>query len=333
MRIDNPQESDFEQIRQAVQAGQTVTVQYVKPVYTPASLAFLNEQCKALGDKLCVRFYGHYFEAFDCANLRHLGAVRNLYLDCLTKASNFDTLKELKHLSELSIGIFELDDMDFLCWDNLHRLSALTLAQTRRKNLDLAPLSAYRMLDSLFIGGHTRNLAAAGQARALTRLSLNLPASAPIGFVNLLPRLDELRLLLGGRANLDEVHDFAGTSLEIVRVRGFGSFDNLKNFVKLQRLRIEDQLQLRHLDVGERLGRLETLEILNCRNLSRLDGLAHLARLRHLRLYKTRIDVDAFIEQDFPASLGTLALHTGKRGQDTIIQERLAAMGYTAREA
>lgn len=114
MRIDNPQESDFEQIRQAVQAGQTVTVQYVGPVYTPASLAFLNEQCKALGDKLCVRFYGHYFEAFDCAHLRHLGAVRNLYLDCLTKASNFDTLKELEYLSELSIGIFELDDMDFL---------------------------------------------------------------------------------------------------------------------------------------------------------------------------------------------------------------------------
>lgn len=151
--------------------------------------------------------------------------------------------------------------------------------------------------------------------------------------VPLLPRLDELRLLLGGRATLDEIHDFAGTSLEIVRVKGFGSFDNLKNFVKLQRLRIEDQLQLRHLDVGERLGRLETLETLNCRNFSRLDGLAHLARLRHLRLYKTRIDVDAFIEQDFPASLGTLAFHTGKRGQDTIIQERLAAMGYTAREA
>lgn len=304
-------------------------MQYAEPVYTPASLAFLNQQCKELGETLCVRFYGHYRNAFDCAQLRHLDAVRNLYLDCLERVSNFSVLQELQHLSELSIGIFELEDMDFLTWANLHRLANLTLAQTRRKNLDLAPLAGYRHLGKLFVGGHTRNLAAVGQAGALQDLTLNLPASAAIGFLNQLPRLNALRLLLGGRPNLDELHAFTGETLEIVRVRGFGSFANLKKFSNLKHLTIEDQIQLGSLDFGDRLDKLETVKILNCKSLDRLENLSRLKSLHHLRIYQTRIDFDEFVRQDFPASLKILAFYTAKAKVDKVIKDRLAALGYT----
>lgn len=295
MRITNPQVSDFPEVRQAVLEGRSVTVQYSDPVYTPDSLSILNDLCKELDSKLCVRFYGHYKSVFDCSHLRRLGSVRNLHVDCLDSVVNFAAMKELDELSHLHVGIFELAEPDFLSWPNLHRLSSLSLAQTRRKNLDLAHLAAYDRLTSLFIGGHTKNLDRLARAGNLTHLTLNLPSSASIGFLNSLPHLKELQLLLGGRANLDELRASAVETLEIIRVRGFS----------LRKLMIEDQIQITELDVGD-----------------------NLANLRHLRIYGSSMDFEDFVKQDFPDSLKILAFHTTRERQDTVIRERLAEMGY-----
>lgn len=328
MRLDNPATLDLAAIKREISQGEAVIVQYSGPVYTAASLAALNTLCEELDDKLGVRFYGHYAGKFDCANLRRLPAVKNLYLDCLDAVENFDALKDLQCLSQLSIGIWELDEPDFLSWSNLCTVSGLRVSGTRKNNVDLKYLENYTRLTALFLNGHIKNIEAIGRLRNITDLTLSIPSSVSIAFLNLLPDLKKLRFILGGRKNLDELSVTTIETLEIVRVKGFNGLGNLGKFKHLKELSIEDQIQLKSLDFGSELFNLTGVRLLNCKCLDTVVGLSSLRNLRELRVVKTGIDFDRLMRQQLPASLKIFAFYTTKRNIDSAIKARLTALGY-----
>lgn len=329
MRLDNPTPLDFPAIKREVAQGNTVTVQYSGPSYTPLSLEALNTLCGELDANLCIRFYGHYFAPFDCANLKHLPLVKNLELNCMNAVENIDELKQLQCLVRLNIGIFELNVPDFLSWENLRSIAVLGIPATRKNNIDLQYLSGYRNLVTLFLGGHVRNLDAIGTLPQLTELSLNLPATASLEFLNRLPNLRSLRFILGGRANLDEIVTYPLEQLEIVRVRGLSSLNNLHRFRNLKSLIIEDQIQLKTLDFGTELRNLTSVRLINCKNLETVSGLPHLLKLNSLRVFGTAIDFDDVVHQELPESLEIFAFYTKNKRKDSAIIERLTQLGYS----
>src|SRR5438874_320719 len=80
-------------------AADDVIVQFSKPVYSRGLLRRINSLCALHGERVVVRFFGHYSDCFDFACLRDLPAVKALVVDCLQDALNVDVLWTLQNLT------------------------------------------------------------------------------------------------------------------------------------------------------------------------------------------------------------------------------------------
>jgi protein phosphatase 1 regulatory subunit 7 len=133
---------------------------------------------------------------------------------------------------------------------------------------------------------------------------------------------------LGGRENLDEIEENEIETLQIIKVRAFNNFNDISNFKKLKNLLIEDQIQLSELNFDKESSTLEDFKLINCKTFNSLTGLEKLNSLKQLRIYKTEINFEEFIKQDFPKSLDILAFYTAKTKIDKEIKAHLSKLGY-----
>lgn len=327
-RINNPEKIDRLLIDKDLKDGKLVIVQFSDKLYTDKILADLNELCLEYDDNFSVRFYGHYQGSFDCKTLLKLPNIKALWLDCLLKADNLEVLTELENLRRLSLGVFELKETEILQANNLKNLKELIIGETRTKAFNLQYLENYKDLNFLIISGHTKNIDVVGKLTELEYLGLNSISKVKLDFVNKLKKLKSIHFVLGGRENLDEIEENEIQTLEIIRVRAFNSFKNISNFKKLKNLLIEDQIQLTDIHFDKEIPTLADFKLINCKTFKSLSGLEKLSGLNQLRIYKTDINFDEFIKQQFPKSLDILAFYTAKTKIDKEIKERLLKLGY-----
>lgn len=328
IRINNPEKIDRLLIDKDLKDGKLIIVQFSDKLYNDKILADLNELCLEYDDNFSVRFYGHYQGSFDCKILLKLPNIKALWLDCLLKADNLGVLTDLKNLRRLSLGVFELKETEIFQANNLKNLKELIIGETRTKALNLQYLENYTDLNYLIICGHTKNIDVVDKLTELEYLGLNSISKVKLDFVNKLKRLKSLHFVLGGRENLDEIEENEIETLEIIRVRAFNSFKNISNFKKLKNLQIEDQMQLTDLHFDKEISTLTDFKLINCKTFKSLTGLEKLNGLKELRIYKTEINFDEFIQQQFPKSLDILTFYTSKTKIDKEIKERLLKLGY-----
>ena len=327
-RIDNPVEIDTAQIEKELAVGKHVIVQFSDKTYSDKKLSVLNELCKKHDKDFGIRFYGHYSGSFDFTTLLRVPDVKCLYVDCLFQADNVDTLGHLHQLEKLALGVFELKEPEILGIKSIQSVSDLILTETRSKGLNLDHLRNFKNLKLLIVGEHKKNIEAIGDLKDLEFLSLNSIKKTSIEFINRLKNLKTLKFILGGRENINEIEENAIENLEIVWVRGFNDLSNISNFAKLKTLHIEDSIQLSEIRFPNPLPDLRELKVLNCKGLKSLTGIENLPKLEQLRIYKTGIDFDSFIDQRRPDHLKTLAFYTAKNKVDAKIQTTLGKLGY-----
>lgn len=309
---------------------QEVVLQFVEEAdYSPSLLDEINTVCRRFGSRITVRFYGHYRNGggFDCAWLRYLPDVRSLSLDCLMNIEGANRIAELEHLDAFAFGVFESDIPELLRYPSLAHLHKLILATTRKNNIDLAALGTYEQLEVLFLNAHVRNIATLGDLTTIRRLSLSeIGKSVSLRFVGRMKGLRSLTVLLGGRTNAEELAHPKVVHLEVLRVRGFAEI-NLSTFPQLQVLRIEDQIQLRSLELNE--GTLiRWLSIWNCKNFSSLLGLGHAVALESLSLGRTSLEPGSVLN-NAPSSLKRLVISGFGRRKDEELESRIRSKGYT----
>jgi protein phosphatase 1 regulatory subunit 7 len=327
-RINNPEKIDRLLIDNDLKEGKLVIIQFSDKVYSDNILAELNQLCLEYDENFSIRFYGHYQGSFDCKTLLKLQNIKALWLDCLSKADNLEVMTELKNLKRLSLGIFEIKETDIFQASNLKNLKELIIGNTRTIALNLQYLENYKDLNLLTICGHTKNINVVDKLTKLECLGLNSISKVKLDFVNKLKNLKSLQFVLGGRENLDEIEENEIESLEIIRLRSFSSFKNISNFKKLKNLTIHDQIKLKDIHFDKDIPSLEDIKLLNCKTFKALTGLENLSKLNQLRIYKTAINFNEFIKQQFPKSLDILAFSTSNLKIDKEIMEQLLKLGY-----
>ncbi|MGK5030505.1 hypothetical protein [Janthinobacterium sp. MDT1-19] len=327
-RIHNPTSIDTAALCAAIAADGKVIVQFGEHFDAAPLLAELDALAASCGAALGIRFYGYHFTPFDAAILRALPHVANLSLDCHTSAVKLETLGELRHLKRLQLGVYEMLEHDILALENLRALEYLSLGETRKANIDLAPLRHWPQLAQLNTTGHVKNIAAITALPALAQLSLSqVKSKDDVDFIDTMPALKQLRFILGGRTSIAHVAAPLLEDLEVVRVRGLEDLGDIGRFPRLQRLSVEDQIKVQEVRLGENPA-LAWLILRNCKALARLHGVAALPALGNLAVYLTQLDIDALLAGGLPAALKHLTLTTGKRKRDEEIKAQLAALGY-----
>jgi hypothetical protein len=327
-RINDPTDIDTNFIDKELKADKHVIVQFSDKTYTDRQLSIIDGLCKKYNKDFGVRFYGHYSGSFDFKTLLKIPNVKCLYVDCLSKGDNVEIIGQLKNLDKVSLGVFELKETEILNSDSLKNVSELIITETKTKALNLDYLKDFKNLKLLIIGEHRKNIESVGELSDLEFLSLNSIKKTPVDFINRLKKLKTLKFILGGRENIKEIEDNEIENLELVWVRGFNDLSNISNFKNLKTLLVEDNIQLTKIHFDKELKGLRDLKILNCKSLESVTGLDKLVMLEQLRIAKTAIEFDNFIEQKFPDSLKTLAFYTYKKKVDDKIRAILDKRGY-----
>lgn len=328
-RIDRPKSIDERRIAQFFSNGvSTVVLQFPDDSdYEARLLEEVNSACKLFGSKLNVRFYGHHSSKFDCGWLRYLPDVRSLNLDCLTSVSNAPEIDRLQNLEEFTFGVFETDLPDLLRFSSLRGVRRLILAESRKNNIDLAPLAQYERLQVLFLNSQTRNIEALGRLNGIKKLLLgSMPKKQQLKFVGAMSGLLSLTLILGGRESLHALAHPGIRHLEVLRVRGVTDID-LSLFPQLEKLSIEDQLHLKYLGL-ESATLMRWLSIWNCKSFRELRGLSGARHLEYLFVGKTSIDPDVVLSTA-PESLKHLAITGYGKHKAEELKARIESLGYS----
>lgn len=311
-RIQDPKILSPVEIAKECENRGRLIVQFSRPeAYTPAILAALNEACGLVKDRLQVRFYGHYGGHFDAMVLRHLPDTRNLAVDCLTAIQNEEEIGRLPNLRALDFGVFELDRPDFLRTIELRHLAQLSLGENRKRNFDLSPLADCMSLDSLFIQGHSKGIDGLECVPRLRTLTLSGYAKKhELNFVKGISTLRELKLILGGRADVDDLSSKSLETLQIIRVQGLATMGDLSRLPALSALRIEDQIQLKRVDLNG--ADLKRLALINCKNLVELPGLETQDQLREFSAFRVALDLDGLRDREWPSATRSVKLFSGR---------------------
>lgn len=326
-RISDPKSIDRRRVAEILDSGRTPTIQFSEADYRPGLLRDVNLLCAEFGERIEVRFFGHYSSRFDADALRDLPDAQWLSIDCLHHIANAQRIADLPKLTRLSFGVFEFDEPDFLATIGADRLTRLSVGETRKRNFDLAPLANCDRLTHLFVHGHTKHINTIGALPRLARLSLSAcPKHQNLAFLSDAPALQSLRLLFGGRETIDEFSHPRLKQLAVIRVRGLETVGDLERFPNLRILQIEDQLQLRAIDLQG--PPLERVWLFNCKNLASLKGIEHTTRLRELRASIGALTPDALLSTNWPVSLEAMALFTASRKRNAAIRAELDRRGY-----
>lgn len=309
------------------QLEQVIVQFYHSDQYDDGLLTQLDGLCKAYGRRINVRFYSHYpNDIFDCAHLRLLPNVCSLSLECEQATGDLAVLANLSALRELVLQIRIGDTPDILTLPNLAQLQELHVSQDKGPPLDLAPIGRMPELRTLSVSAQSHNLQVLAEHSGITQLALHrLPAKTSLDMVGPMRGLRELSVSFGSREAMPELHNEQVQSLEVLRVRGLNQLA-LEHFPALTKLYVADQAQLTQLAL-EQAPLLEQVHLDNLSGLTELSGLAA-SRLRQLRLIKTPgLDLLALIQQPLPHSLSSLALWTGKRKIDALIDAEQQRLG------
>lgn len=328
-RITDPTTIERDKIEYILSSGESPTIQFSKPCYTAELLQTIDNLCIEFGSNLEVRFYGHYSGAFDASFLKYIPNVSWLSLDCLSYIENTEALEELNKLKILSFGVYYFDDPKILYKLNISKLKEFSIGENKKRNFDLSPLEVCKEIKELYLVGHTKEINTLSKISTLESLTLSsIGKKQELSFLNKMNGLKKLVILLGGRENLGEVELPELQEMQILRVRGLNSLDNLNKFAGLERLVIEDQIKLEKIDFSKNNSNIKDLRIYNCKNLKKINGINFLSSLHELFISITMVEPEQFLTNKFPTSLNIFAFYTGKSKKDKEIQKTLNTVGY-----
>lgn len=235
----------------------------------------INNRLLTRRPDLEIRIYGHYSHDCNLSFLEKVSNVRNLSVDCLMQASNIEVLEQLPYLENLSVGIYSLENFDFL--DSLpESLSRLYLGATKSKKPDLKHLGRFADLKELYIDGQQKNIEIIGALERLEKLVLRSVSPKDLCFLRKLENLWSLDIKLGGIKELSAIEGLANLKyLELWQIRGLSDISVISSLAGLQYLFLQ-----------------------SLRNVTKIPDMTNLTRLRrvYLETMKGLIDVSGLLK-------------------------------------
>lgn len=165
----------------------TSSIQISSPL-TEKEIDILEEFVFSQRPDIALRVYGHYSQECDLSFLKRLPSLRKVSADCLMNAKGIEVVTEFKNLETLGVGIFELNDFDFL--DEINpNLKRLYLHQTRSKKPGIKAISRFVQLEELYLEGQSKGIESISSLKGLQKITLRSISTPDLSYLNALQHL------------------------------------------------------------------------------------------------------------------------------------------------
>lgn len=263
-----------DEIKQLVADSTLRVLQTDRPV-DQATWRLLNDLFFPYRPDVEIRIYGYYSADCDLTFLHWLPNLVNLSIDCVMDASNAECIGELQNLQSLAIGIYSLDNFDFLQNIPSQSLTKLSLMTTRSKRPEISALSRFKNLRTLYIEGQQKGIESIAMLTQLEDLTLRSVSPDNLDFLKSLSQLWSLDIKLGGTTNLNALQGMSQIKyLELWQIRGLNDIDIISSLTGLQNLFLQSLKNITHIPNLSELHSLKRIYLENMKGLMDVSGLS-----------------------------------------------------------
>lgn len=264
----------------------TQSIQLASPL-ADTEIDLLESEVFSRRPDIVLRVYGHYRDNCDLSFLERIPSLRKVTADCLMDASGIETVTQLKNLESLGIGIFSLDNFDFLEDINPH-IKKLYLHQTRSKKPNIECIARFKDIEYLYLEGQQKGIESIANLKNLHAIVLRSISTKNIDFLEGLKNLWSVDIKLGGIKSFDALTTLPQMKyLELWQIRGLADISFISKLSTLQNLYLQSLKQVDKLpdfSINKSLRRIY---------LENLKGLNDLSTLRNAPSLKEFIYVMA----------------------------------------
>src|SRR5437870_428084 len=239
----------------------------------------LNQNLFALRPDIELRVYGFYSSTCDLSFVRRMSNVRRFSADCLMKAIEIEHLAALENLEQLSIGIFSLDNFDFLTTLPAG-IKSLFLGATRSRKPRLDGLRRFHSLQKLYVEGQQNGIEVIADLQELEDVTLRSISTPGIEYVARLPRLWSLDIKLGGIQDLSAIAGKESIKyLELWQIRGLSDISVVASLSGLQYFFLQALRNVTSIPDLSQLTKLRRLVLDNMKGLKDVSAIGQVTAL------------------------------------------------------
>lgn len=257
----------------------TQSIQFASPL-SNSEIDLLEKIVFYKRPDISLRVYGHYGENCDLTFIKKIPSLRKFSADCLMDANGIEVVTELNNLEELGVGIYNLDNFDFLESINPN-LKELYLQKTKSKKPKISSISRFTELEYLYLEGQQKGIESIKELKKLKKVILRSISTKNLDYLSDLKELWSVDIKLGGTQNFDALTTLPKLKyLELWQIRNLSDLSFVSKLNSLQNLFIQSLKQLDKLPDFKNSTSLRRIYLENLKGLTNLNSLKNAPSLK-----------------------------------------------------
>lgn len=254
-------------------------LQFAEPL-SDKEISLLQAVVFATRSDITLRIFGHYGHSCDLTFLQKIPSAKNIFVDCLQNATGVEVLTKFTTLDKLSIGIYNLDNFDFLK-DISPNITELSIEQTASKKPSIEVIQRFSKLRYLYLEGQQKGIEVIQELKNLEKIVLRSITTKDVSYLDGLNKLWSVDIKLGGIKQFDTLTKIQNLKyLELWQIRGLSDLCFISDIQSLQNLFIQSVKQV---TIIPQLDKLQNLRRISFENLKSLTDLASLEFVPNLQ--------------------------------------------------
>lgn len=227
-----------------------------------------------------LRVYGFYGEVCDLSFLEYIPSLRKVSADCIQQATGIEVVTKLRDLEILGVGIFDLDNFDFL--DSINpNLKELYLHQTKSSKPRIDSIKRFQNLEFLYLEKQQKGIESISQLKNLKKILLRSISTPNVDYLIGLNELWSVDIKLGGIKSFEALATLPKLKyLEIWQVRGLSDISFLSKLKGLQNLFLQSLPQVTQLP---NLDNLNDLRRVRFESMKGLDNYSSIGKTKSIK--------------------------------------------------
>lgn len=267
------------ELRKILKHDNIHTIQFVDPINNVE--VFKNIESIVLKEKpnIELRAFGHYGKVCDLKFLQYVPSLRKFSADCIMDINNIEYVEELQKLEELSIGIYNLTDFNFLN-KVTPKIKTLFIGRTASKKPNVSAISRFSELKYLYLEGHNKGIEEISKLMKLEEIVLRSISTDNLDFLKNLPKLWSVDIKLGGIKNFNALAEFKGVKyLELWQIRKLMDISFISQMTDLQNVFLQSLPNIEVLPNFKKNKKLRRIGLENLKGLKKINSVEYVENL------------------------------------------------------